>query len=74
MIMDVALMLGSLVILGVAANRWGADSRDPDVSLFKTANPPARETLVCMSEPDEDPASIAYQRPRAHLRLRLHRA
>jgi hypothetical protein len=74
MMMEVALLLGSLGVLGIAANRWGADSRDSDVSLFKSPNPPARETLVCMSEADEEPASIAYRRPRAHLRLRLHRA
>lgn len=72
--MEVALLIGSLGILGVAANLWGVDSRDSDVSLFKRACPPARETLVAWDEPAAQPVAIPRSRPRAHLRLRLHRA
>ncbi len=73
--MEVALLIGSLGILGVAANLWGVDSRDSDVSLFKCPCPPARETLLAWNEATPGPAvAIPCSRPRAHLRLRLHRA
>ena len=73
--MEVALLIGSLGILGIAANRWGVDSRDSDVSLFKAANPAAREMLLAFDDGRECPKAISTRRqPRAHLRLRLHRA
>ena len=73
--MEVALLIGSLGILGIAANRWGVDSRDSDVSLFKAANPGAREMLLAFDDGRGSAKAISTQRqPRAHLRLRLHRA
>jgi hypothetical protein len=71
--MEIALLIGALGILGFAANRWGVDSRDADVSLFKAPNSPAREMLVAFDEPSCS-TEICCRPRRAHLRLRLHRA
>ena len=72
--MEIALVLGSLGLLGIAANRWGADSRDSNVSLFAAPNPGACEMLVAVDEPVLCPALIPNQKTRAHLRLSLHGA
>jgi hypothetical protein len=74
MVMEIALLIGSLGMLGIAANRWGVDSRDSDVSLFRAAAPAARETILCPCDLVEAPAAVVKHQPRAHLRLRLHRA
>jgi hypothetical protein len=72
--MEIALLIGSLGILGIAANRWGVDSRDSDVSLFESGRPHACEMLVAIDEPVLCPEMIPNQRTRSHLRLTLHGA
>jgi hypothetical protein len=74
MAMEIALLIGSLGLLGIAANRWGVDTRDSGVSLFEAPNQGACEMLVALDEPVLCPTAIPNQRTRAHLRLTLHGA